>query len=221
MASIYGPVVINLDKRTDRLEETKKEFERLKFELVRFPATESSESLPPSVACLDSHCLVLEEFIKSDYNVVFICEDDVVFNCPRAEIDHYLVEFISSPADVLCFGFYAAQVMHHTALFNISNDIQNRVSYVVKRNAAKELLLIWRKLYTLLVTKEHIKNPDNWYSNAYNNLPILNKASDIYRGDQAWKFCQQSLQFVLPKKQMAFQRKSYSDIEKAIVFYGN
>jgi len=221
MATIYGPVVINLDKRIDRMDETKKELERLKFDLIRFSATESSDSLPPSLACLDSHCRVLEDFIKSDYSVAFICEDDVEFKCPRADIDHYLVEFISSPADVLCFGFYAAQVLNHTALFNVSNDIQNRVSYVVKRSAAKELLIVWRKLYTLLVTKEHIKNPDNWYYNTYNNLPIINKAKDIYRGDQAWKICQQNLQFVLPKKQMAFQRKSYSDIEGAVVFYGN
>jgi GR25 family glycosyltransferase involved in LPS biosynthesis len=221
MAAIYGPVVINLDKRTDRLEETQKELKRLKFDLIRFPATESSGSLPPSVACLDSHCRVLEEFIKSEFDIAFICEDDVVFNSPRADIDHYLVEFLGSPADVLCFGFYAGNIMEYTALFNVSNDIQNRVSYVVKRKAAKELIHIWRKLYTLLVTKEHIKNPDNWYSNAYNNLPIHNKAADIYRGDQAWKICQQNLQFVLPKKQMAFQRQSYSDIEKAVVFYGN
>jgi GR25 family glycosyltransferase involved in LPS biosynthesis len=221
MTNIYGPVIINLDRRTDRLEETRLELDRLNFELIRFSATESSTSIPASVACLDSHCRVLEEFIKSDYDVVFICEDDVVFNCQRSEIDKCLVEFISTSADVLCLGYYAAQILDHTSDFNISNDIQNRVSYVVKRNAAKELIYIWRKLYTLLVTNTHIKTPNNWYSQAYANLPITNKAADIYRGDQAWKICQQNLQFILPKKQLAFQRKSYSDIEKAVVFYGN
>ena len=84
-----------------------------------------------------------------------------------------------------------------------------------------ELLRIWRKLYLLLILKDHIKEPNNWYKTEYDKLPIINKAADIYRGDQAWKICQQSLIFVIPETHMVVQRESYSDIEKKIVNYGN
>jgi GR25 family glycosyltransferase involved in LPS biosynthesis len=219
MSKIYGPVVINLDKRTDRLNHISEEMGRLKLDFIRLSATENLTN--PAIGCIDSHCRALEDFLKTDNDIAFICEDDAKFRCQRADIDHYLIEFISAPADVLCFGFYAAQMTEYTSLFNKSNDIQNRVSYVVKREAAKELIAIWRKLYILLCTNGHVQNKHNWYFEAYNALPIKNRASDIYRGDQAWKICQQYLNFVLPIKNMVIQMQSYSDIEQKVVFYGH
>lgn len=219
MTSVYGPLVINLDKRKDRLEQAIKEFGRLNFEIIRFPATYIESD--PALACIDSHCRALEQFLETKHDILFICEDDAEFKCCRGDIDHYLIEFACAPANVMCFGFYAANVKHFSPFYNVSNDIQNRVAYVVKRDAAKELVQIWRKLYMLLISKEHIRNPNNWYKTAYDSLPIINKAKDIYRGDQAWKICQQTLRFVLPKKNMIVQRESYSDIEKAVVNYGN
>jgi len=219
MSKIYGPVVINLEKRKDRLKEISDEMKRLKLDFIHLPATENTTN--PALGCIDSHCRAIENFLKTDNDLVFICEDDAKFLCKRADIDHHLIEFISSPVDVFCLGFYAAQLTDFSSLFKRSNDIQNRVAYIIKRPVAEEILMVWRKLYALLCTKEHLVNKNNWYAIAYNSLPIKNKAVDIYRGDQAWKICQQTIRFVVPFKNMVVQRESYSDIEKRKVSYGH
>ena len=217
MSKIYGPIIINLDTREDRLQEITKELSKLNLNFIRLSA---SVHINPAIGCIDSHCRVLEDFLKTDNDIVFVCEDDADFKCQRDELDKHIIQFIQSPADVLCLGFYAADPNEYSTLFLRSRDIQNRVSYIVKRNAAQELISVWRKLYVLLLTKGQTK-PNNSYASLYNNLPIKNKGSDIYRGDQAWKICQQSLIFVIPKKHLVVQRESYSDIEKRVVCYGN
>ena len=217
MSKIYGPLVINLDKRVDRIREINKEFEQLNLTYIRFPATLNEKN--PALGCIDSHCRVLEEFLKTEDDLVFVCEDDAQFKCSRVEIDKHMVEFVQSKAQVFCLGFYVSDPKPYTNLFLRSSDIQNRVAYVVKREAAPELIQVWRKLYLLLITNGHKK--ENSYEKEYMNLPIINKAADIYRGDQAWKLCQQSLIFVIPKKNMVVQRESFSDIEQKLVNYGH
>lgn len=218
MARIYGPVVINLDERVDRLSQMESEFADLGLNFIRMPASKHSN---PALGCIDSHCRVLEDFLKTDDDVVLVCEDDAQFKCRLQELEVYIKEFIKSGAEVLCLGFYASNPTPYSKLFFRSNDIQNRVAYIVKREPAKELIKIWRKLYQLILSGDHITNPTNWYSTLYNRLPIINKAKDIYRGDQAWKICQQSLIFVIPEIHLVVQRESYSDIEKRVVNYGH
>ena len=67
--SIHGPVVINLDKRTDRLKDITKEFNRVGLEFIRLSATENTEN--PALACIDSHCRALEGFLETDLEIAF------------------------------------------------------------------------------------------------------------------------------------------------------
>jgi len=199
------------------MKEINREFDQLNLTYIRFQATLNEKN--PALGCIDSHCRALEEFLKTEDDMVLVFEDDAQFKCGRSEIDKHIVEFTQSKAQVICFGFYASDPKPYTNLFLRSRDIQNRVAYMVKREAVPELLYIWRKLYLLLITEGHKKA--NWYEKEYMNLPIINKAADIYRGDQAWKLCQQSLIFVIPKKNMVVQRESFSDIEQKLVNYGH
>ena len=218
MAKIHGPVVINLDERKDRLSQIEVEFKRVGLPFIRMRASSHKN---PALACIDSHCHVLENFLKTKDDILFVCEDDAKFNCDKETIELHIKDFVQSDAHVLCLGFYASNPIQISCLLYRSQDIQNRVAYIIKRQAVQTILTIWRGLYLLLITNEHLKNPQNWYYKAYNNLQIKNKASDIYRGDQAWKICQQSLIFVIPEKHLVVQRESYSDIEKRVVDYQN
>ena len=213
---LYGPILINLDSRTDRLAQMDAEFKKLNMCYIRISA--SNDSAKPSLACIDSHCRCLEIFLQTTTQAAaFICEDDAEFKISRKELDTYICEFLHGNADVLCLGYYSADAIPWSDFFSRTKDTQSRVAYIVKRKIAAELVNIWRKLYARL-----IYNPiqyKNWYSALYNDLPIKNKAKDIYRGDQAWKILQQKYYFIIPKIHAVVQRPSYSDIEKRFVDY--
>ena len=213
---IYGPLLINLDKRTDRLKKAKDEFEKLDLNYIRISAT---SQIKPVLGCMDSHCRCLEEFLKTDkYDAVMICEDDVKFNTDKTTLHKHIDEFMKGDGHVLCLGYYISRPTNWSELLHRSNDIQSRVCYIVKKEVAADLLDIWRKLYIYLI-QNPIPPLKNWYSSLYNNLPIINKARDIYRGDQAWKILQQKYYFLIPKFHLVVQRPSYSDIEMCYVDY--
>ena len=214
---MYGPVVINLDRRLDRLSQVTDEFKRLDLTFSRLAATDRPED--PAMACHDSHCRALENFLKSESQIGFICEDDVKFLCTRSELDNYVKAFTESTrAEVLCLGNSSRAGFPHFKPFYRTTDNQTRTAYIVKRKIAAELLDLWRRLYILRISGSH-KNEPNWYSSAFSKLPLQTTPKDIYRGDQAWKILQQSHTFVIPNAKVAIQRPSYSDIEKCYVDY--
>lgn len=210
---LYGPFVINLESRQDRLNAIQAEFNKLTMTFTCLKATEGN----PVLGCIDSHCRCLEQFINEPIKeAIFICEDDAQFNVDKNTLNKHINDFLDSDADAFCLGFYASNAKPWSNLFYRSNDIQTRVAYIVKPKLAKELLHIWRKLYSLIVSNPE---PDNWYKKLYNNLPIKNKAKDIYRGDQIWKLLQQKYCFIIPKFHMVIQRPSFSNIENKFVDY--
>jgi len=223
MDKLYGPLVINLDKRTDRLAETKVEMDRLQVKSwIRISASEGKDS---ALGCLDSHCRCLEDFLQTNEDSVMICEDDPEFKCTRQELDKHINEFLADDhAQVACLGFnseiqepYAAATAN-PSLFVRARDIQTRVCYIVKRSIATELNALWRYVYKMRISGAD-KNSRNWFTNTYKALPISNKVDDMYRGDQSWKILQQDHVFLIPKKRLVIQRPSYSDIEKRNVNY--
>jgi hypothetical protein len=213
---MYGPLLINLDTRTDRLAEAEKEFQKLSLNYIRIKATTDPN---PILGCMDSHCRCLEQFLQTTYDSVMICEDDIQFTTDKTTLNTHITEFLNTEADVLCLGFYASNPTEWSSLFYRSNDIQSRVCYIVKRQIAKELHAIWRKLYMFLIEINNKPSQNNWYSSIYKELPIKNKACDIYRGDQVWKILQQKYYFLIPKFHIAIQRPSFSDIERCFVNY--
>lgn len=220
MDQLYGPLVINLDSRPDRLAEVTAEFKRLNItQFRRVPASDGGGD--GGLGCLDSHCRCLEEFLQTDAPAVMICEDDPEFKCTRQELDAHINEFMADDhAQVACLGYNIkrAEPYPTTHLFLRARDIQTRVCYIVKRSIAANLNALWRSIYQLRISKP-AKNSKNWYATAYKALPITNPGTDIYRGDQSWKILQQDHVFLVPKKRLVIQRPSYSDIEKRNVNY--
>jgi len=213
MEAIYGPIVINLDSRQDRLKITSEEFVKLGSNFQRLSASTGG-----ATGCLDSHCRALENYLAVDtYKpAVMICEDDVQFTVSKPIIDQHIHEFLESPtAKVACLGFNAKRFEAYSSLFNRARDIQTRVCYIVKREFAGELNQLWRQIYTARLSGK----PLIWYDDLYRGLPITNKTTDNYRGDQSWKILQKDTIFLTPKIRLAVQRPSYSDIELRNVRY--
>uniref|UniRef100_A0A6C0DRA3 Glycosyltransferase n=1 Tax=viral metagenome TaxID=1070528 RepID=A0A6C0DRA3_9ZZZZ len=213
METVYGPIVINLDSRQDRLKITAGEFVSLSSNFQRLSASTGG-----ATGCLDSHCRALENYLAADTHkpAVMICEDDVQFTVSRPIIDQHIREFMEHPtAKVACLGFNAKRYEPYSSLYNRARDIQTRVCYIVKHEFAAELNQLWRQIYTARLSGKPLK----WYDDVYRALPITNKTSDNYRGDQSWKILQQDTVFLTPKTRLAIQRPSYSDIELRNVNY--
>jgi hypothetical protein len=96
----FMTVVINLDKRKDRMEETASEVKKLGLESIsRFPAIETS---PGQWGCILSHIFVLGTALRLQKNVL-ILEDDVQFiNNPKENFEACLKELDNSDF----FSFY-------------------------------------------------------------------------------------------------------------------
>lgn len=216
MDEVYGPLVINLDNRKDRLDSITKEFNILGLNFRRIPASNGNGN--GSLGCLESHCICLEEFLQSDKNAVMICEDDSVFKCTPAELNHHIEEFLSDNAQVLCLGFLARTYEQYSQSFLRSKQIQTTSCYIVKRSTAIKLLTLWKKVRDLMQINGHATS-ENWYSKEFNSIPGLHVVWNIYCVDQAWKIIQQDTIFVIPKTHLVVQGKSYSDIEHRVVNY--
>ena len=68
--------VINLEKRNDRLEHVKREFEKLGIQLTRFNAVEHKKG---AIGCANESHKMFGKSHQLNYEYVFICEDDVTF----------------------------------------------------------------------------------------------------------------------------------------------
>ena len=216
MDSLYGPLVINLDRRTDRLAEITSEFERLNLKFKRIPASTGNGN--GVLGCLESHCICLEEFLETNEETLMVCEDDALFKCTREELDRHVREFLSDEAQVLCLGFVARKQEPYSNTFLRTKQVQTTACYIIKRVTAITLLTLWRKLI-LLIKENGDKNPNNWLAKDMSQIPDLAVIWNIYSADQAWVLIQQDTVFLIPRKHLVIQRASFSDIENRFVNY--
>ena len=185
-------VFINLDKRTDRREETERELEILGIETAqRFEAISSTNG---SLGCAQSHLKVLSRHSFNQGGLLLVCEDDIEFDCSLSQLVGAIQEFVSHPElDVLCLGYrLRAPMLPISRLLAVANGIQTTLCYLVKDQARDKLVSAFQRSEDMLV-------------NGIN--PI--QASI----DQQWKREQSSdLLFCVPRKQLVLHRVSFSDI---------
>jgi len=215
---IFGPILINLEKRKDRLHESTLEFNKLNIQYILLKATESEDK---AMACQDSHCRALELFLQTSETktACFICEDDVMWNCNQEFLNANIRDFLENPKpQALCLGYSSREHYPYNNLFFKTTDNQTRTAYLIKRSLAADLLDLWRRLYTLRISGNYKTEP-NWYYTLFHSIALQTTPEDIYRGDQAWKILQKTTQFLIPIKPLAKQRPSYSDIEQKKVNY--
>ena len=73
-------VVINLDKRTDRMEEFDRQAKEIGLEYIRYSAVEAiPQELRPTDACRLSHLQVLQDAVNDGVQRLFVFEDDAQF----------------------------------------------------------------------------------------------------------------------------------------------
>ena len=185
---------INLDSRTDRRKQFEQEIARTEFPYVRrFPAKQRESG---ALGCALSHQAVIRLAIQSDASFAVIFEDDVQLVTGFDVLASSLAEFLNNDLlDVFCVGNKTAGLTVPVSRnLSLANDIQTTSFYVVKRGALEALLRSATKSVSLLAA----------------GGPVRTCAVDI-----VWKELQAGeLNFCVPRKRLATQRPSHSDVAK-------
>lgn len=192
---------INLDKRTDRLEEITQEIKKLHLTDVtkRFPAYYSSVGI---VGCTKSHLELLKLAKNHKLPYILILEDDFEFLVNQNELLEYFEELEKyekkNNFDV-CFLSYNIQqscpITDYPKLIKITES-QTASGYLVKQHYYDKLI----DLYEV-------------------NLPLLISTGKHWNhaNDQCWKSLQIKDNWIGFTTRLGKQRPSYSDNSQAFV----
>lgn len=190
---------INLQHRADRRTSIEKELK--KVGITHFTRFEALLDEVGSIGCAKSHLNLIERASEESLSSILIFEDDIRFLCTGRQLERCIEEFFASPnADVLCIGNLTNGVLEKFSRHLLrTKDTQTASAYILKSHIFEDMKMTVGQGISLM------KNGD------YQNGAI----------DQIWKSLQGRYVFVVPKKTMLVQRKSFSDIEGRFVNYLN
>jgi len=195
---LFDIIYINLTHRTDRKKQLIEEFGKIGINnLNRFDAVKNSNG---ALGCAISHKSILKDYHLDKHRLLMICEDDVSFFGSYDTLMLLIESFINDAnLDVLCLGFNNSNKNPYNDYFYLTSDTQTMSCYILKPYM-KEIMLKNFEMSVQLI-----------------ELDI----NSIYKPeiDQVWKLLQKDFNFVIPKIRFAYQRESYSDIEKKVVSY--
>lgn len=192
-------VYINLESRIDRRRHIEAQFDLLGVSNYRrFPAVKCVRGI---TGCNISHRDVVTSWDPNVCSILFICEDDLVIDIGKVELERLLRRFVEDPRlDVLCIGNNTPYKLKINETFAISQHILTTSGYLVKAHVQPNLAEAFNKSVGL----------------AYSGLPQKDCGLDV-----VWQEVQSSFVFAVPIVRTAYQMESFSDIEQSIVNYGS
>jgi glycosyl transferase family 25 len=191
------PVIyINLEKRTDRKEHILSELKKIGVEdAIRFKAIELENG---ALGCSMSHLKCLEIAKKENYEMVFICEDDIQFLHPDmflTQLKSFLdSSFLNWDTVLVAGNNMIPYVPISTFCIKIFN-CQTTTGYIVKRDYYDKLIQNYKEGIQKL-----LKEP-------YNNE---------YKIDKYWFKLQKLDNWYLIVPLSIIQKEDYSDVEKKV-----
>jgi len=196
--SVFGGVfVINLDRRTDRLEQFTEEMRKVDLPFERFPAIETDFGID---GCTLSHLSVFKIAKERGYKNILIFEDDFEFVVSKQVFWSTVTSFLEeTPFDVYMLGHSIDLSENHTEHTVKIISASNACGYIVNET-----------LYDPLI---------NLYENAIPKLQAT-RAHWIYANDQIWKELQPITRWYAPINRLGRQRPGYSDLGKQFMNYG-
>ena len=195
--SLFGGVfVINLDRRTDRLEQFTAEMSKLDLPFERFPAIATEFGID---GCGLSHLSVLKLAKERGYKNVLIFEDDFELVVSKEVFWSTLSSFLeTTPFDVYMLSHGIETSEHFTDATVKVTCAQGAAGYIVHESFYDMLINLYEDaMPTLQITKQH------W----------------IYANDQIWKRLQPSSRWYAAASYLGKQRGSYSDLAGRWVDY--
>ena len=195
--SLFGGVfVINLDRRTDRLEQFTEEMKKVDLPFERFPAIATEFGID---GCGLSHLSVLKLAKERGYKNVLIFEDDFEFVVSKQVFWSTITRFLEdTPFDVYMLSYWMDLSGNFTEDTVKVLSTSAASGYIVNESFYDKLIELYEDAMPKLVqTREH------W----------------IYANDQIWKSLQPTSRWYAAKSRLGKQRASYSDLAGRWVDY--
>lgn len=196
---------INLKHREDRRMEIEEELKG-KFLFNKAERYEAILHEHPILGCTMSHINLWRNMIQNNWNTMMVIEDDALLQTTRQKIDKYINAFLDDPnADILSISNSCGDYVHYNEFFDRARNSQTSSCYVIKLESVKKLI------------PYYFKNSEDIYTLKQDDPELMDKIAWI---DIAWLEYQKVYNFLIPKEQkIVIQRKSYSDIQRKVVFY--
>lgn len=143
--------LINLDSRPDKLESSKKIFEKLgitsyKRIIPNFNTFDTNSYLNKERQSVkDSHVRCVQDAIKNNYTNILIFEDDFVFNQEDKEVEENIEQHIE-----LCMSFIkknSFDILYLDNMKTIHKDKDNVLIKIERRRHEEDFVLIKGKAY--------------------------------------------------------------------------
>ena len=197
---VIPAVYINLTRRADRKQNIEKELRALDLDFVRFAAVDGrelrahglDEAASASLACAMSHRDLLQA--EQPGSALMVVEDDLMINCTPEYFSEVVAEFLSDTRlDVLCLAYNLSdRPVNVSKNLAISQAVSTTACYLLKEHAREPLAQSFGESVQLFIQGESVQ-----------------RASI----DQHWKKLQRNrLMFAVPRRRIAVQGQSYSDI---------
>lgn len=198
---------INLDNRTDRKEESLREFKKMGIPLEKVIRCDAIKRTPGLIGCGLSHIKALEIAKDNQFKNTLILEDDFYFLVSSEELNYqlnYLFNEFKEPWDVIMFGYNFIDIGLGNYIKPFDNEIigkvgfsQNGVGYLVKDY-----------YYDCLIQN---------FEEAMYHAEIEPSKHWVYSIDVYWKKIQKRDNWYYFKQRTVSQRSSYSDICETFV----
>jgi hypothetical protein len=192
------PHLINLPSRNDRLDAVTQVLRRVGLVAKHVPGVEHTNG---AIGCALAHRNLLREARAARAESVWIIEDDTDFVVDKSELERLVAQFLASPGiDVLCLSHLTPKsTLPISKDFAITVSTYTTACYLVKPRAMAALEKSFTKSAYMLSL----------------GSPRQAAAIDVY-----WRRLQKrKLVFCVPRRQVAFQVPSFSDIEGEMVDY--
>lgn len=200
---------INLDRRTDRWEKCKEQFDKLGIEVERFSAIDGNTEnhglghpFDSELAGAISHTRVIEKAKELGLKNVLVLEDDVVFHNDVQELFEKYAKQLPKDWDAVLFGG------NHVA----PTTIENRNLAKLLRSYALHAYGVNAKAYDSIINYMNLKINDSIKKGKGNSG--ISVAADFFMAD-----LQPSNKWYTFKPHLAWQAEDFSDIQKTNVNY--
>lgn len=207
--TIYGPVIINLKHRNDRLSRISEQFKT--YYLASVVCEAILNEADGHTGCLASHIKALE-MMPSGSDAIWICEDDCELTISPSELQALLADFMKSDAVGLCLGFKDMMSVPYSSRFRRTFGVFSGGCYLIKRSIYDTYLHLAKVSYESKVSG--LPNP---YEFLYYNFDLPERFASMNFADRFWQLIMQGHIWLIPTKHVAIQFESFSDIQKTVV----
>jgi len=197
-------LVVNLDRRPERLIEFQKEMDFMGWEFERFSAIDKNSY----VGCALSHKKIAEEFLKTEDEYLLVMEDDLFFMPYTKEI----IEDIEKSLNETEWDFFHLGPSLHRPV-DLFNEHLIDLTNVPPKDEDKHRGIFGTTAFVL--TKKSAEVVANWDTNKY----IINNHQQIAIDDYFYRIVYKECRSLGPAKTMTTQVDNFSDIGQC--FYSN